>query len=105
MATYSFHVPFYATGLRGDDLEAALEQLAPIAGRYGASSWAVYRSIEDRYKFVLTTDFHDKLDWERFWNGDEARDMRAAMSGAWQNPIAYVPHTVVTKGEAVVTSR
>ncbi len=104
MAGYSFHVSFYATGLRGDDLEAALQQLAPIAGRYGASAWAVYRSAEDRYKFILTVDFAEKLSWEKFWNGDEAREFRAAMSGAFQNPVVYVPHTIAAKGEAVVTA-
>lgn len=104
MAAYSFHAPFYATGLRGDDLAAALEQLAPIAGRYGASHWAVYRSVEDRYKFTLTANFSDKLDWEKFWYGEEAREMRAAMSGAFQNPVTYVPHTLVTEGHAVVSA-
>lgn len=104
MAEYSFHVSFYATGLRGDDLEAALEQLAPIAGRYGASRWAVYRSQEDRYRFTLIADFGSKVDWEKFWYGDEAREMRAAMSGAFQNPVVYVPNSIVTLGEAAVTA-
>lgn len=101
MAAYSFHLAFYATAVRADDLSAALDQLAPITGRYGASHWAVYRSADDRYKFLLTADFADKNDFKLFWNGEEAIDFRAAMSGAFQNPVVYVPHTIVTEGAAV----
>lgn len=101
---YSFHIAFYATGLRGDDMTAALEQLAPIAGRYGASNWAVYRSQDDRYRLLLTADFADKGDFQKFWYGDEAQEFRVAMSGAYQNPVVYVPNEIVTSGSAVVTS-
>lgn len=101
MAAYSFHLAFYATALRADDVEAALGQLAPISGRYGASRWSVYRSADDRYKFLLTADFADKNDFKKFWNGEEAIDFRAAMSGAFQNPVTYVPHTIATEGAAV----
>ena len=31
------HIPWYATGFRGDKLEAALAEIAPIALRYGAT--------------------------------------------------------------------
>ena len=44
-------VPWYATGFRGDDFEAALNEVAATALRYGASSYAVYRARDDRYKF------------------------------------------------------
>ena len=54
---YSFHLSFYATGLRGDDVEVALSQLAPISARYGASHWGVYRSQDDLYKFLVVVDF------------------------------------------------
>src|SRR5688500_1425832 len=104
MAAYSFHISFYATGLRGDDVEAALNQLAPISARYGASHWAVYRSGDDRYKFLLVVDFADKKAFQHFWFGDEATEFRTEMSGAYQNPVIYVPHEVTTEGSAVVTT-
>lgn len=104
MASYSFHIPFYATGLRGDELEAALEQVAPIAGRYGATHWAVYRSQEDLYKFVLVVDFPSKAQFEAYWYGEEARDMRAALSGFFQNPVTYQPFNLVTEGTAVAAT-
>ena len=103
MASYSFHIPFYATGLRGDDLEAALDQVAPIAGRYGATHWAVYRSQEDLYKFTLVVDFPTKGEFEAYWYGPESRDMRAGMSGAFQNPVTYQPFGIVTEGSAVTS--
>ena len=104
MASYSFHIPFYATGLRGDEVEAALEQVAPIAGRYGGTHWAVYRSQEDLYKFLLVVDFPGKAQFEAYWYGEEARDMRAALSGYFQNPVTYAPFHLVTEGSAVAAT-
>lgn len=101
MANYSFHFSFYAVALRADDVEAALQQLAPISQRYGANHWGVYRSQDDLYKFLLTVDFADKQDFQRFWNGAEAQDFRVAMQGSYQNPVAYVPHVVSIEGTAV----
>lgn len=102
MASYSFHLTFYATGLRGDDVEAALNQLAPVASRYGSSHWAVYRSGDDLYKFLLIVDFPEKQAFQHFWYGEEAQEFRVEMSGSYQNPVTYVPHTVTTEGNAVV---
>ena len=104
MAAYSFHIAFYATGLRKDDLAAALSQLAPISGRYGASHWAVYQSQDDLYKQVLIVDFADKGDFQKYWYGAEAQEFRAAMSGAYQNPVVYVPQNIVAEGSAVTTT-
>ena len=44
------HVPFYATLFRGDKLEAAVAELAPISLRYGATAYAVHRNRDDAYK-------------------------------------------------------
>jgi hypothetical protein len=101
MAGYSFHIAFYATGLRKDDLSAALSQLAPISARYGAGHWAVYQSTDDLYRQVLIVDFADKMDFQKFWYGAEASEFRAAMSGAFQNPVVYVPQNIVAEGSAV----
>jgi hypothetical protein len=63
MAGGSVHIPWYATGFRGDKLEAALAEIAPVALRYGAMSYNVFRYRDDRYKFIQTATFNDKLDW------------------------------------------
>jgi len=59
-------VPWYATGLRANPFEEALNEIAAVALRYGASSWAVYRARDDRYKFQQFAAFADHLDWQRY---------------------------------------
>jgi hypothetical protein len=41
------HIPWYANGFRHHKLADALAGIAPIALRYGATSYAVYISRED----------------------------------------------------------
>lgn len=93
------HLPFYATGFRHDDLAAALAQLAPIATRYGASRYEVFRSLDDRYKFLMSIDFDGKHDWDAFWFGPEFIEMRAACNGWYQVPLLYVWQELVCRGE------
>lgn len=92
------HIPWYATGLRHDKLAAALTGIAPVALRYGARSYAVYRSNDDRYKFLQTAEFEHKRDWERYWNGPEFIDFRVLTSSWYQIPVLYVWHDVITSG-------
>ncbi len=82
-------IPWYATGFRANALEAALNEIAPIALRYGASSYAVYRSRDDRYKFQQLAYFERHLDWERYWEGPEMIELRTRYSGAYQVPVLY----------------
>jgi len=82
-------VPWYATGFRGDGFEEALNEAAAVALRYGASSYAVYRARDDRYKFQQFAAFEDKLDWERYWEGEEMTYFRARHSGWYQVPVLY----------------
>lgn len=93
------HIPWYATGFRGDKLAAALEEVTPLAVRYGATSWGVHRSRDDRYSMLQMVAFEDKLDWERFWHGPEMTRMRATCSSWYQVPITYVWHDVLVEGK------
>lgn len=99
MAAGIVHLPFYATGFRGDDLEAALAELALISTRYGATRYEVFRSRDDRYKFLMSIDFERKSDWDAFWFGPEFTDMRAACSSWFQVPLLYVWQDLVARGE------
>ena len=83
------HIPWYATGLRGDRFEAALAEIAPIALRYGARSYQVFRYRDDRYKFLQTAEFEDKFDFERYWYGPEFQDFRIVCSSWYQVPVVY----------------
>lgn len=82
-------VPWYATGFRADGFEEALNEVASIALRYGASSYAVYRSKDDRYRFQQLAHFDEHVAWERFWHGSEMTDFRVRHSGWYQIPVLY----------------
>ena len=83
------HVPWYATGLRGDKLAAALADISAVALRYGARSHAIYRYNDDRYKFLQTAEFESKHDFEAYWYGPEFSDFRAMCSSWYTVPVLY----------------
>ena len=80
------HIPWYATGFRGDQLQAELERISPLSVRYGATGYAVYRGRDDRYKLLQILDFDDHADWERWWNGPEMVDFRDLLPGLVPGP-------------------
>ena len=82
-------VPWYATGFRAARFERALSDVAATALRYDASSYAVYRARDDRYKFQQLASFAEHLDWERYWEGPEMSNFRALHSGWYQVPVIY----------------
>ena len=92
------HVPWYATGFRGDDLEYALARITPLSLRYGGLSYMVYRLRDDRYRMLQIIEFEHKEDWDRFWYGDEFVDMRAQCSGWYQVPLVYTWADLTTSG-------
>jgi quinol monooxygenase YgiN len=92
------HIPWYATGFRGDALEAALAEIAPLAVRYGATSYHVYRYRDDRYKFLQVATFEDKVDFEHYWGGPEFKRFRAVNSSFFQVPVVYAWADVITTG-------
>jgi hypothetical protein len=82
-------VPWYATGFRADGFEQALNEAAAVALRYGASSYTVYRSKDDRYRFQQLAHFSEHIDWERYWDGPEMTDFRVHHAGWYQVPVLY----------------
>jgi len=92
------HIPWYATLFRGDQLQAELERISPLALRYGATGYRVYRSRDDAYRMVQVLEFEDHLDWERWWNGPEMVDFRACCQGWFQVPVLYAWNTLVCEG-------
>ena len=53
------HVPWYATGFRGDQLQAELERVTPLSVRYGATFYAIHRGRDDRYKLLQMLEFEE----------------------------------------------
>ncbi len=95
---YSVHIPWYATAFRPDKLELALADIAPVALRYGASHYAVYRSHDDRYRFVQIADFQTKAQWVAYWDGPEFTRFRTLHSGWFQVPVLYAPQDIAAEG-------
>ena len=104
------NINWYATGFRADKLEAGLAGIAPVALRYGASSYQVHRFRDDLYKFLQTAEFDSKFDFERYWHGPEFTDFRVLASSWYQVPVMYGWTDLVAAGtlepeEAVHASR
>ena len=94
----SVQIPWYATVFRGDQFVEALQEIAPLAIRYGATDFQVYRSRDDRYKFLHASTFESKLEWERYWNGPEFIQWREKYSSWYQIPVLYAWHDLVASG-------
>jgi hypothetical protein len=94
-------VPWYATGFRAERFEAALGGAAAVALRYGASSYAVYRSRDDRYRFQQLARFERYSDWERYWEGPEMIDFRVRHASWYQVPVLYGWWDLATEGSLV----
>ncbi len=92
------HIPWYATGLRGDQLERALLDVSATAPRYGATSWQLHRSRDDRHRLLQILAFDSKDDFDRWWSGQEMIDFRVITSSWWQVPVLYVWHDLVGSG-------
>ncbi len=92
------HIPWYATLFRGDKFEAALQEIAPVALRYGATDYRVYRGRDDAYKFLQMATFESHTDWDRYWNAEEFSVWRAEYTSWYQVPVLYTWHDLVSVG-------
>jgi hypothetical protein len=94
---YTILLPWYTTFFRKDKFAEALKDIAPVAMKYGATSYHVYRSQDDRYQFWQWTAVPDKISWEKYWYGPEFQRWRAEYSSWYQVPIVYqVAHEIAS---------
>src|SRR5918998_3234734 len=89
MAAGVVQIPWYATLFRGDRFADALGEIAPIATRYGATDYRVYRSRDDMYKFTQLASFDSKSEFEAYWYGPEFNAWRTVYSSWYQVPVLY----------------
>ncbi len=92
------HIPWYATVFRGDKFEAAIAEIAPVALRYGATAYSVYRADDDRYRFLHSSSWKRKEDFVAYWEGPEFRRFRVITSGWYQVPVLYAWQDVSAEG-------
>jgi hypothetical protein len=101
MANESHGVVFinwYSTVFRSDHFEAAVAEIAPVALRYGATDYRVYRGRDDIYKFIQMATFERKYDWERYWYSPEFSGWRADHSSWYQVPVVPNWNDLVMSG-------
>ena len=92
------NIPWYVTVFRGDQFEAAMREIAPLALRYGATDYEVLRSNDDRYRFWQFAHFESKADFEAYWYGLEFSEWRADHTSWFTVPIVYSWFDRVTAG-------
>jgi hypothetical protein len=80
-------IAWYATLFRADKFEVALNEIAPVSLRYGATEYRAYRWRDDRYRFIQYSSFEREMDWERYWYGPEFTAWRADYSSWYQVPV------------------
>ena len=91
-------IAWYATVLRQETFAEEVARAAPLALRYGATQYAVHRSLDDRYKITQMAWFESKAGWYRYWDGPEMIEFRARNSGHFQIPVVYVWHDELASG-------
>jgi hypothetical protein len=92
-------VRWYATVLRQESFAEKVAAVAPLALRYGASRYAVHRSLDDRYRIIQMTWFERKEDWYRFWDGPEMIEFRRRNSAHYQILVDYGWYDELAAGE------
>jgi hypothetical protein len=94
---FTILMPWYVTFFRGNKFAEALQEIAPVAMKYGATSYHLYRSQEDLYQFWQWTAVPDKIMWEKYWYGPEFQRWRAEHSSWYQVPLVYtVTHEIAS---------
>ena len=98
MTTIAYEIPFYATGLQGDNLAARLQELTQKLLREGALEVRVIRSREDAYKFRMSIAVADQETWSRMWNSETWIHFRTVHQSLYQKPLAYEKNVSIAHG-------
>ena len=98
MAAGVVQIPWYATVFRGDKFASAMTEIAPVALRYGATDYRVYRSRDDMYKFLQMATFERKAGFEAYWYGEEFVAWREDYHSWYQVPVLYAWSDLVIQG-------
>lgn len=91
-------IHWYSTVFRSDRFENAVAEIAAVAVRYGATDFRVYRARDDIYKFIQAASFDKKVQWERYWYGEEFSEWRADFSSWYQVPVVPQWNDLIVQG-------
>jgi heme-degrading monooxygenase HmoA len=75
-----------------------LDVWEPAAARmpaFGAKSWSLTRSVDDPLRFVQTSVWETRAEFERYWFSDEIEAARTASLDYYDLPILPTWHTLV----------
>ena len=91
-------VQWAITPFHSEDFIELWTPYAHAAIDFGASGYALFRSLEDNLIVRQYAYFDDKLDWERYWTSDRLSEARERAMGMFVVPIIYAWHEVVIRG-------
>ena len=91
-------IGWYSTVFRSEQFAVAVAEIAPVAARYGATDYRVYRNRDDIYKFLQMATFERYSDWERYWYGQEFTDWRASYASWFQVPVVPAWNDLIISG-------
>ena len=92
------HIPWYATVFRGDRFEAALQQIAPLALRYGATEYSIYRVARRPVQVPADGDLRGQARTSTATGTARSSRSGARTTPSWyQVPVLYVWHDLVER--------
>jgi heme-degrading monooxygenase HmoA len=91
VCTLEWHIAPFRADRWLDVWEAAAARMPA----FGAKSWSLTRSIDDPLRFVQTSVWESRADFERYWFSDEIEAARAASLDYYDLPILPTWHTLV----------
>ena len=75
-----------------------VEAWAPAAARalsFGASEWALTRSVDDPLHFRQTSVWSNREDFDRYWASDEVTTVREQVLNLYNKPLIPTWYTVI----------
>ena len=82
-----------------------LEAWRPAAARamaFGASEWALTRSVDDPLSFRQTSVWENREDFDRYWASDEVTIVREQVLNLYNKPLIPTWHTLIAAESGAV---
>ena len=80
---------------RADRWLAAWRPAASRVLAFGASEWALTRSIDDPLHFRQTSVWEDREGFDRYWASDEVANVREQVLNLYNKPLSVTWYTLI----------